>query len=190
MRISLIVATSENGVIGKDGDMPWGRNMPADLEYFKEVTNQGRCNYVLMGRKTYDSIGRKLPGREGLIITRERDREKTKHINGFVYNTIQDAIDYTQGLEYFLKLEHDIFIIGGASIYEQAMQMGIVDKIYHTLIHANVEGDTFFNIPDGWGVVSTKPHLADDKNMYDYTFRTLTKVQDLSSEKSENSLFE
>ena len=188
MTINLIVATTENGVIGKDGDMPW--SMPADLKYFKKITTLGECNTVIMGRKTYDSIGKKLPGRENVVITRERDRNKTKHIDAHVFNTIQDALDHVQGWEYFLKLEHDVHIIGGASIYKQVMDMGIVDKIYHTLIHTELDGDTFFHVPEDWVVKSEKPYKADENHAYDYTFRTLTRGQDLSSSQDVRSLLQ
>lgn len=189
MTINLVVATTENGVIGKDGDMPW--SMPADLKYFKKVTTRGECNSVVMGRKTYDSIGKRLPGRENIVITSERNRNKTKHIDAYVYNSIQDAIDHVQGWENFLKIEHNIHIIGGASIYDQVMEMGIVDRIYHTLIHTELDGDAFFHVPEkGWEIKSEKPFKADEKNPYDYTFRTLIKNQDSISFDTLNSLYQ
>lgn len=186
MKISLIVATTENGVIGKNGAMPW--SMPADLKYFREVTTMGECNAVLMGRKTYESIGRKLPERQNIVITRERDKTKISHIDAHVYNTIQDAIDQVRGWEYFLKKEYNLFIMGGASIYDEVMKMGIVEKIYHTLIYTNLDGDTFFSVPEDWRVLSEKPFLADENNPYDYTFRVLTTNQDLSSSQNLNLL--
>jgi len=179
MIINLIVATTENGVIGKDDDMPWGRSMPADLNYFRKVTTKAQANILIMGRKTYDSIGKALPGRINYVITRNRNTDETDYIEGQVYNTIQDALDHAQGLEYFTKTEHEIHIIGGASIYDQVMEMDIVDKIYHTLIHTEMDGDTFFRIPDEWEAKSEKPFSADEKNKYDYTFRVLTRIEDL-----------
>jgi len=173
MILHLIVATTENGVIGKDGDMPW--NMPADLKHFREVTTRGECNVVIMGRKTYDSIGKKLPCRQNVIVTRNRNKEETKYIDGDVFNTIQDAIDHVKGCELFIKTEHDVYIIGGASIYDEFIKMDNIDFIHHTLIHTELEGDTFFYVPEGWKIKSEKPYLADEKNPYDYTFRVLTK---------------
>jgi len=112
------------------------------------------------------------------------------YINAEVYNTIEDALAHAQGLEYFLKLEIDVHIIGGASIYEQVMKMDKVDMIHHTLIHTELEGDTFFNIPEGWVVKSEKPYLADANNAYDYTFRVLRRNSDLSCHQGLNSLFQ
>lgn len=187
MTINLIVATTENGVIGNEGDMPW--SMSADLKHFKHITTLGEANTVIMGRKTYDSIGRALPGRSNIVVTRNRNTEETDYIDASVCNTIQDAIDEVQGFENFLKLEHDVHIIGGASIYNQVMEMGIVDIIHHTMIHTELEGDTHFHIPEGWVVKSEKPYLADDDNQYDYTFRFLTKDSGLSPSQDLNSLF-
>jgi len=187
MTINLIVATTENGVIGNDGDMPW--SLPADLKHFRHITTLGESNVVIMGRKTYDSIGKSLPGRTNYVITRNRNKEETDYIDCQVFNTIQDAIDQIQGLEFFLKREVDVHIIGGASIYNQVMEMGIVEKIHHTLIHTELEGDTFFNIPEGWVVKSEKPYKSNEDNKYDYTFRVLTKIQVLSPSQDLNSLF-
>lgn len=187
MTINLIVATTENGVIGKDGDMPW--SMPADLKHFQHITTLGESNVVIMGRATYDSIGKPLPGRTNYVITRNRNKSETDYIDCEVFNTIQDALDSIQGLEYFLKLEIDVHIIGGASIYNQFMEMGIVDRIHHTLIHTELDGDTFFEIPDGWFVRSEKPYLANENNQYDYTFRVLKKDEGQSPSQDLNSLF-
>lgn len=173
MIINLIVATTENGVIGKDGDMPW--SMPADLKHFKHITTLGESNIVIMGRKTYDSIGRPLPGRSNMVITRNKNKSEIDYIDAEVFNTIEDAIDHAKGIEYFLKKEVDVHIIGGASVYNKVLEMGIVDRIHHTLIHAEIEGDTYFHIPEEWVAKSHKPYLSDDKNEYDYTFRVLTK---------------
>lgn len=188
MIINLIVATTENGVIGKDGEMPW--SMPADLKHFQHITTLGESNVVIMGRKTYDSIGKTLPGRTNYVITRNRNKEETDYIKASVFNTIEDALAHAQGLEYFLKLEVDVHIIGGANIYEQVMEMGVVDKIHHTLIHTELEGDTFFKIPEDWVVKSEKPYLANENNAYNYTFRILTKGSGLSPSQGLNSLFQ
>lgn len=188
MTINLIVATTENGVIGKDGDMPW--SMPADLKHFRHITTLGESNTVIMGRKTYDSIGKPLPGRSNYVVTRNRNKSETDYIQGEVYNTIQDALDHAKGVEMFLKLEMDVHIIGGASIYNEFMKLDNIDFIHHTLIHTELEGDTFFHIPEGWVVKSEKPYLADENNQYDYTFRVLTKDSGLSSSQGLNSLFQ
>lgn len=179
MKTNLIVATTENGVIGLNGDMPW--SMPVDLKHFKNVTTNGEVNIVLMGRKTYDSIGKALPGRQNFVITRNKNKEDTDYIDGMVFNSIQEALDHAQGLENFLKKEHEVHIIGGASIYNETIKMGCVDVIHHTLIHTELKGDTIFDIPSDWGVNSEVSHKADDKNDYDCSMRVLTKDSDLSS---------
>jgi len=176
MLVNLIVATTENGVIGKDGDMPW--SLPNDLKHFQKITTLGESNIVIMGRKTYDSIGKALPGRTNYVITRNRNKEETAYIDGQVFNSIEDALEAAKGLEYFLKLEVDIHIIGGSEIYNQVMEMGEVERIHQTLIHANIEGDTYFHIPTDWEVKSEKSFKADDTHTHDYTFRVLTKNQD------------
>ena len=186
--INLIVATSENGVIGKDGKMPW--NIPADLKYFKEVTTRGESNIVIMGRKTYDSIGKALPGRTNYVITKNRNKEETDYIDGQVFNSIEDALDAAQGLEYFIKKNINVHIIGGGKIYNQIMEMGKVDVIYQTMIHANIDGDTYFHTPNNWFVFSEKSFLADENNSHDYTFRILTKGRDLLSSQDLNSPFQ
>lgn len=176
MTIDLVVATTINGVIGKDGDMPW--SMPNDLRNFKNVTTIGESNYVVMGRSTYDSIGGPLPGRTNIVITRNRDEEETAYIDAIIVHSIEEAIDLCKGYENMLKKECDVHIIGGASIYDQVMEMGIVEKIYHTLIKAELEGDTFFHVPTDWRLKSEKVYLKDEKHAYDYSFRILTKIQD------------
>ena len=175
MTINLIVATSENGVIGKGGDMPWGRNMPSDLKHFQHITTLGESNVVIMGRKTYDSIGKPLPGRINYVITKNRNKEETNYIDAEVFNKIEDAIDHAKGLENFLKIELDVHIIGGASIYNQVMDMGIVERVYHTLIEEEFDGDTFFHAPKDWNIKKEESHLADERNLYNYKFRVLTK---------------
>jgi dihydrofolate reductase len=187
MLINLVVATSENGVIGKDGGMPW--SMQADLKHFKKITTSGESNIVIMGRKTYESIGKPLFGRINCVITRNKNNSEADYTNAQCYSSIEDALEYAKGLEYFLKKEMSVHIIGGANIYEQVMKMGIVDRIHHTLIHANLEGDTFFHVPSDWDVVNYGEHLADEDNTYDCTFRVLTKDQCLSSSQGLNSLF-
>ena len=185
MTINLIVATAENGVIGKGGDIPW--SMPADLKHFKHITTLGESNVVIMGRKTYDSIGGPLPGRTNYVITRNRNKEETSYIKAQVFNTIEDAFNQAQGLEYFLKLDLDVHIIGGTSLYEQVMDK--VEIIHHTLIHTELEGDTFFSVPKDWIVKSEKPYLANEKNPYNYTFRVLRREFNQLPAQELNSFF-
>ena len=125
--ISIIVAMAKNRVIGKDNDMPWGR-LPIDLRHFKLVTEG---NPIIMGRKTYESIGRPLPNRRNIVLSRQ-DIE----IEGCeVVSSLKDAIS-------LLINEKEIFIIGGGHLYKEALT--IADKLFLTHIDAEFDGDTFF----------------------------------------------
>lgn len=159
MTISIIVATAENGVIGNRGNMPW--RLPADLAHFKRITTG---HPIIMGRVTHESIGRALPGRYNLVIT----NEKNYQADGCeVANSLEEALKKVTG-------EKEVFIIGGASIYEQALPKA--DRIYLTLIHARPEGDRYFKYdPREWEEVSRKSHKADDKNQHDYDFLILER---------------
>jgi len=152
--ISLIVAASENGVIGKDGDMPW--RLSADLKNFKKITSG---HTIIMGRKTWDSIQRLLPGRTTVIVTRKTDFEVEGAI---VVNSLEAALTATD--------DDSPFVVGGAEIYRLALPH--VSRIYFTRVHAEVDGDTFMPEIDfsQWRKVESVSHKADQKNSQDYTF--------------------
>jgi dihydrofolate reductase len=134
--ITLIAACSENRVIGKDGTLIW--HIPEDLKRFKKLT---LGNPIVMGRKTYESIGKPLPGRTNIILTRDKN---FKAENCLVYNKISDV------LEIFEK--NNIFVIGGGEIYKQFLDRA--DRIELTLIHKNFDGDTYFpQIGNDWEVI-------------------------------------
>lgn len=136
MLISLIVAHSSNRVIGIDGQLPW--HIPDDLKYFKAITI-GKP--IIMGRKTFDSIGKPLPGRLNIIITKNTDLTIEECV---VVNNLEAAI--TEAKNYFKTQDTDqeeIFIIGGAQIFKQSMEF--VNKIYITEVHAEYAGDVFFD---------------------------------------------
>lgn len=134
--ITLIAACSENRVIGKDGTLIW--HIPEDLKRFKKLT---LGNPIVMGRKTYESIGKPLPGRTNIILTRDKN---FKAENCLVYNKISDV------LEIFEK--NNIFVIGGGEIYKQFLDRS--DRIELTLIHKNFDGDTYFpQIGNDWEVI-------------------------------------
>jgi dihydrofolate reductase len=157
--VSIVVATAQNNVIGNDNDLIW--HLPADLKHFKSVTSGSS---ILMGRKTYESIGRPLPKRENIIITRQADLT----IEGCVVaNSLQEAIDKAKSEE--------VFIIGGGEIYKQAIE--IADKIYLTKIHQDFEGDTVFPEIDSstWKEVSSVPGQLDEKNKLAHTFIELVR---------------
>lgn len=155
MTISIIVAMSENGIIGRDDDLPW--HLSADLQKFKQIT---MGHHIVMGRKTYESINRLLPGRTTVIITRQQDYE----IDGAV---ILNDLESVHGLA---DADNELFIIGGGQIYQAALDLA--DKLYITRVHASVDGDTVF--PElnweHWELESRDDHEADDRNDHDYSF--------------------
>jgi dihydrofolate reductase len=160
MKISLICAAAQNDVIGRDNQLPW--HLPADLVRFRQLT---LGHYVVMGRKTYESIGSPLPQRVNVIITRRR------------YFQARDC-HIAHSLEEALRLcpqGKEIFVIGGAVIYQQALPHAC--KIYLTRIHYNFEGDTFlFNLnPSVWRETSREDFTPDKKNEYPYSFLTYEK---------------
>ncbi|MBU9722147.1 MULTISPECIES: dihydrofolate reductase [Bacillaceae] len=154
--ISMIWAMSSNRVIGKDGDMPW--HLPNDLKYFKKVTSG---HPVLMGRTTFDSIGKALPKRRNIVLTRSDDfsAEGVEVIH---------SLDEVNGLA---REEEEFFVIGGATVYEQLMPLA--ERLYVTEIHESFEGDTFFPAFDmeKWELVSTEEGEMDEKNPYPHTFK-------------------
>lgn len=156
--ISLIVATGENRVIGLNNKMPW--HLPADLKYFKKITTG---HAVVMGRKTFLSIGRPLPNRTNVILTRD------KHFKAEgcqVIHSIEEVLE--------LSKQENLFIIGGAEVYQQFLAHA--DKVYLTYIHKSFEGDTFFpELDDKWKLTSTEKHIPDEKNQYEYEFKIFEK---------------
>ncbi len=162
MNISIIVAADENGVIGKDNRLPW--RLPADLKNFRELT-LGKP--VLMGRKTYESIGKPLPGRLNIVIT----RGVGVAIEGCtVVNSLDDAIDAAGDAE-------ELMIIGGAEIYRESL--ALANRIYLTRVHTAVEGDTWFpDIDyDEWRETSIEEHASDERNEHAYSFEILERLE-------------
>jgi len=160
----MIAAMAHGRVIGADNDMPW--HMPADLKHFKQVT-LGKP--VIMGRKTYESIGKALPGRQNIVITRQADFTLP---DADVLTTIDDAVALARQSDV-----EEIMIIGGGTLY-QAM-LPHADRLYLTFIDLDVPGDTYF--PDymaeaKWVEVSREFHHADEKNPHDYTFVCLDRT--------------
>lgn len=160
--ISLIVATSENNAIGKLNAMLW--HLPEDLKFFKNTT-WGMP--VIMGRKTFEAVGKPLPGRTNIIVT--------TNPNWHVENTIS-----TVSIEDALKVAtetnaKEIFITGGAEIYKQTLS--IADKVYITRVHTEIDGDAFFPVMDvnKWEVFFEKHVKSDEKNKFDMTFQTWVK---------------
>jgi dihydrofolate reductase len=161
MFISIIAAMDRNRIIGQDNQMPW--HLPADFKHFKNIT-MGKP--IVMGRKTYDSIGRALPGRRNIIISRNLSLQIP---DCEVVNSLVEAL-------LLLKQEEEVFIIGGADLFTQALPF--TDRLYFTLIEREFAGDTYFPNwqAEDWQEISRVSYEADAKNMYDYHFRILNRI--------------
>tara|TARA_B100001559_G_scaffold279876_1_gene252627 strand:+ start:104 stop:610 length:507 start_codon:yes stop_codon:yes gene_type:complete len=163
---SIIVAYASNYVIGKDGKLPW--HIPADLKYFKELTYGSP---IIMGRKTFESIGRPLPGRHNIIITRNSEYTCDSCVVVFdIQGAIKEANNFAR--EYDCG---EIFIIGGAEIYRQSMDY--IDKAYITEVHADFDGDAVFDISDfsKWQETSRVYHSNEAMDL-PYSFVVLNKI--------------
>ncbi|CAM2982052.1 type 3 dihydrofolate reductase [Vibrio diazotrophicus] len=159
MIISMIAAMANDRIIGKDNQMPW--HLPADFAWFKRCT-LGKP--VIMGRKTYESIGRPLPGRQNIVIS----RDPSLNFEGVkVTTSIEEAIKLAGDVE-------EVMIIGGGSVYATCLPKA--DRLYVTYIDANVEGDTQFpDWGDGWLESHRETFSADEKNAYDMKFVILER---------------
>jgi dihydrofolate reductase len=155
--LSHIVAASENNVIGSKNELPW--RLANDFTYFK---NKTWGMPVIMGRKSYESLKKSLPGRVNIVVTGKTDWQPE---NVFVVNNIDDAIEKAKESD-----AKEIFIIGGGEIFKQTIE--IISKIYLTRVHATIEGDTFYPEikKDTWKLVDAQSFPADEKNNYAYTF--------------------
>lgn len=164
MIISLVVAASDNNAIGKDGKMPW--HLPNDLKHFKNVT-WGLP--VVMGRKTFDSLGKPLPGRKNIVISRNSG---WKNDNAIGVKSIEDAL--------FLAKQMDVkelMVIGGGEIYKLLFEKA--RRIYLTRVEGEFEADTFFPAVDDklWQLVSNDTYKADEKNNYNYAFQVWERIK-------------
>ena len=163
MIISLIVAAAQNNAIGKDGKLPW--HLPNDMRYFKNVT-WGMP--VVMGRKTFDALGKVLPGRKNIVITRQPGWQADDIV---VVKNIEDAI--------FVAKETDakeVMVIGGGEIYKTLFDKA--RRIYLTRVEAEPEADTFFPPinKEQWYLVSQQNHEADEKNAYNHSFQVWERI--------------
>ncbi|MBL7781523.1 MAG: dihydrofolate reductase [Saprospiraceae bacterium] len=163
MLVSAIVAVAHRNVIGKDNQIPW--YLPADLKYFKRTTLE---HHVIMGRNSFHSIGRPLPKRTNIVITRDP------------FFTAEGVL-VAHSLEEALEMAHDngeteAFIIGGGAIYRESSHLW--DKIYLTEVEVEVEGDVFFPDinPAEWRETWREAHAPDEKNEWAYVFRVLERV--------------
>lgn len=162
MIVSLVVAMSENRVIGRNGGLPW--HLPKDLQFFKKVTLD---KTIVMGRKTFDEIKRPLTNRRNVVITRNP---------GFrpAGVTVVPTLDEALALG---ATEDEVCVIGGGEIFRQALPRA--DRIYLTLVHAQIEGDTYFPVfeQEGWVLESEERHEADEKHAWAFTFRNYRRIR-------------
>ena len=166
MKVSLIVAVAENGVIGKDNDLIW--HLPKDMLFFKETT---MGHHVIMGRKNFESIPHKyrpLPDRTNIVITRQSEYKAEGCI---VVNSVGAALKIAKQ-----NGDHEPFIIGGGQIYKLALEANLIDKIYLTKVHHSFDGDTFFpELNSDWKQVNKTENKADEEHKYNYDFITLER---------------
>jgi len=153
--ISIIAAIAENNALGKDNQLIW--HLPADLKRFKKVTLN---HHIIMGRKTFESLGKPLPNRTSIIITRNKNYQVAECI---VVNSLEQALEAA-------KSDPNPYILGGAEIYKQSIE--IADELDLTFVHHKFEADAFFPEIDTtiWKETSREDFKADDKNKYDYSF--------------------
>ena len=157
MTVKLIVAKAENNDIGKGNDLIW--HLPNDFKFFKKTT---LGHTLIMGRKTFDSIGRPLPGRTTIIIT--RDKNYTKEGCKIAYS-IEEALNMVEN-------DDTPFIAGGATIYQQALDSNLVDEMIISEVHKSFDADVFFPefSKSEWVEISRENHSADEKHKYNFSF--------------------
>ena len=161
MKVSMVVAASANNVIGASAGLPW--RLREDLRRFKEIT-MGKP--MIMGRLTFESIGKVLPGRRSIVITRQTNYQP-------------EGVDVITSPDAALKLAgevDEVMIIGGGKVYEQMLPM--TDRIYLTRVHADFDGDTFFPEikEDEWRIVSSEPLAPNDERPFSISFQTLERI--------------
>jgi len=161
MTISLIVAVARNRVIGREGDLPW--HLPADLKRFKALT---MGHHLVVGRKTWEEVGKPLPGRVMVVVTRDPGYRPEGVI---VVHSLEQALEVARG-------DDEVFIAGGGEIYRQALPL--VDRMYVTRIHAEVVGDTTFPEVDlnRWRLVEREDHEVDERHEHPFSFEVYERA--------------
>lgn len=165
MKCSIVVAASENMVIGKNNDLIW--SLPRDLRFFMQLT---MGSPMLMGRKTFESLGKPLKGRKHIIISRSFSYD---HEQVVITPSIEQGIDWARK-----NNEKELFITGGGTIYEYCLRQGLIDKVYLTTVHHKFEGDTYLEGFDKaeWHLIASAHYKADDKNAQSMTFQQFVKA--------------
>lgn len=162
MRLSAITAISQNNIIGKNNSLPW--HLPADMRFFKKTT---MGHPIIMGRKTYESFKKALPGRTNIVVTRQTNYSLT---DATVVHSLEEAINEAQKTE-----SEEAFILGGAQIFEQSLPL--INRLYLTRIYEEFDGDIEFPEFDvtQWEMTGIEPHEPDDKNKFYYAFQLWNK---------------
>src|SRR5699024_6594579 len=162
MRLSAITAIAQNNIIGKDNSLPW--HLPADMRFFKKTTMR---HPIIMGRKTYESFKKALPGRTNIVITRQTDYSLP---DATVVHSLEAAINEAQEIA-----SEEAFILGGAQIFEQSRPL--IERLYLTRIYEAFDGDIEFPEfdVDQWEMTGIEPHEPDDKNKFYYAFQLWNK---------------
>lgn len=160
---TIVVAMGEKNEIGFDNQLLW--HLPKDLKHFKDITSG---HPIIMGRKTYESIGKPLPNRTNIVVSRKKDWFEEGIL---IVGSIKEALKFAK------KIDEEVFVIGGGNIYEQTME--VVDKLEVTLVKADLEADTFFPKidPKIWKKTNEICHKKDEKNGYDFCFQTFEKIK-------------
>lgn len=161
MILTIVVAAAENGIIGKGGRLPW--HLPDDLRFFKQLTTG---HTIVMGRNTYEAIGKALPNRRNIVLT----TTGASYPGCETFKSLEAALAAC-------KKEDEVFLIGGGKVYAEALEKHLVDRIWLTKIHHAAEGDTHFHIPDpeAWTVVSVERHEEDDRHAWPFSFVRLDR---------------
>lgn len=159
--ITIVVAMGKNREIGVDNQLLW--HLPKDLKHFKELTSG---HPIIMGRKTYESIGKPLPNRTNIVISRKNDWFEEGIL---IVGSIKEALKFAK------KIDENVFVIGGGTIYEQTIDLA--DQLEVTLVDATLDADTYFPKIEGkiWQKTQETCHEKDEKNQYDFCFQTFTK---------------
>ena len=162
---TIIVAIGENREIGLKNELLW--QLPQDLKHFKEITSG---HPIIMGRKTYESIGRALPNRTNIVVSQKKDWFQEGIL---IVGSLKEAIKFAK------KIDEDVFIIGGGKVYEQTIDL--VDRLEVTVVKGSFEADTFFPKidPKVWALVKEEHFEKDDKNNFDYSFLTYERINKL-----------
>ena len=168
MIVSAIAAVAPNGIIGSNGDLPW--HLPDDLKYFQRIT---KGHHVITGRKNYESIPAKyrpLKDRVNIVVTRNMNYDAP---GALVVDSLASGLEVAH-----LANEQEAFIIGGGQIYREALTMRLVDRLYLTLVHSDVEGDTHFPPldPVEWEEVERTRHEADERHAFAFSFVVLHRI--------------